>query len=164
EVSQVLKIIASVGRTGVVTPVALLRPVNIGGVTVARANLHNVDDIERKDIREGDEVRVERAGDVIPQVVERVDTGDVRGAPFAMPTECPSCGTTLIRVGPYTVCPNSLECPAQLVGRLTHFGSRGGLDIEGLGERTARQLVDTELVRSVPQLFDLTLAKIKFLY
>lgn len=163
EVSQVLKIIASVGRTGVVTPVALLRPVNIGGVTVARANLHNVDDIERKDIREGDEVRVERAGDVIPQVVERIDTGKVRGAPFAMPTECPSCGTTLVRVGPYTVCPNSLECPAQLVGRLTHFGSRMGLDIEGLGERTARQLVETGLVRNVPQLFDLTAERIKTL-
>ena len=163
EVSQVLRIIASVGRTGVVTPVALLRPVNIGGVTVARANLHNVDDIERKDIREGDEVRVERAGDVIPQVVERVDTGAERGAPFAMPTECPSCGTTLVRVGPYTVCPNSLECPAQLVGRLTHFGSRLGLDIEGLGEQTARQLVETGLVRSVPQLFDLTAERIKTL-
>jgi DNA ligase (NAD+) len=163
EVSQVLKIIASVGRTGVVTPVALLRPVNIGGVTVARANLHNVDDIERKDIREGDDVRVERAGDVIPQVVERVETGTDRGAPFAMPTECPSCGTPLVRVGPYTVCPNSLECPAQLVGRLTHFGSRLGLDIEGLGERTARQLVETGLVRSVPQLFDLTADTIKTL-
>ena len=163
ETSQVLKIIASVGRTGVVTPVALLRPVNIGGVTVARANLHNVDDIERKDIREGDDVRVERAGDVIPQVVERVDTGTERGEPFAMPTVCPSCGTPLVRVGPYTVCPNSLECPAQLVGRLTHFGSRMGLDIEGLGERTARQLVETGLVRTVPQLFDLTAERIRTL-
>lgn len=163
EVSQVLKIIASVGRTGVVTPVALLRPVNIGGVTVARANLHNVDDIERKDIREGDDVRVERAGDVIPQVVERIDTGGERGAPFAMPSQCPSCGTPLVRSGPYTVCPNSFECPAQLVGRLTHFGSRQGLDIEGLGESTARQLVETGLVRSVPQLFDLTTDRIKSL-
>ena len=163
EVSQVLKIIASVGRTGVVTPVALLRPVNIGGVTVARANLHNVEDIERKDIREGDDVRVERAGDVIPQVVERVDTGTERGAPFAMPSTCPSCETPLVKVGPYTVCPNSLECPAQLVGRLTHFGSRMGLDIEGLGEQTARQLVETALVRSVPQLFDLTADHIKTL-
>ncbi|HLU83318.1 MAG TPA: NAD-dependent DNA ligase LigA, partial [Trueperaceae bacterium] len=163
EVSQVLRIVPSVGRTGVVTPIALLRPVNIGGVTVARANLHNVDDIVRKDIREGDDVRVERAGDVIPQVIERVDTGTERGAPFTMPTECPSCGTTLVRVGPYTVCPNSLECPAQLVGRLTHFGSRMGLDIEGLGEQTARQLVETGLVRSVPQLFDLTAERIKTL-
>src|SRR5680860_630262 len=156
EISQVLKIVASVGRTGVVTPIALLRPVNIGGVTVSRANLHNVDDIERKDIREGDHVRVERAGDVIPQVVERVvQEGDdgARGEPFRMPRECPSCGTPLDRSGPYTICPNSLECPAQLVGRLTHFGSRGGLDIEGLGE--------TGLVRTVPQLFDLTVGDVR---
>ncbi len=156
EVSQVLKIIASVGRTGVVTPIALLRPVNIGGVTVSRANLHNVEDLRRKDIREGDHVRVERAGDVIPQVVERVDTGDERGEPFEMPRTCPSCGTELTRSGPYTVCPNALECPAQLIGRITHFGSRGGLDIEGLGERTARQLVELGLVTTLPQLFDLT--------
>ncbi len=156
EVSQVLKIVASVGRTGVVTPIALLRPVNIGGVTVSRANLHNVDDLTRKDIREGDHVRVERAGDVIPQVVERVDTGDERGEPFRMPTNCPSCGTELTRSGPYTVCPNALECPAQLIGRITHFGSRSGLDIEGLGERTARQLVERGLVQRLPQLFDLT--------
>src|SRR5690606_8661702 len=111
EVTQVLKIMPSVGRTGVVTPIALLRPVNIGGVTVSRANLHNVEEVVRTDIREGDHVRVERAGDVIPQVVERVETGDERGAPFAMPTECPSCGTPLVRSGPYTVCPNALECP-----------------------------------------------------
>src|SRR5690606_15155945 len=120
EVSQVLRIVPSVGRTGVVTPIALLRLVNIGCVTLARANLYNVDVLVRKDIREGDDVLVERAGDVIPQVIERVDTGAERGPPFTMPTECPSCGTTLVRVGPYTVCPNSLECPAQLVGRLTN--------------------------------------------
>ncbi len=163
EISQILSIIPSVGRTGVVTPIALLRPVNIGGVTVSRANLHNVDDVERKDIREGDHVRVERAGDVIPQVVERVaDEGDPaeRGEPFRMPAECPSCGTALVRSGPYTICPNSLECPAQLIGRLTHFASRGGLDIEGLGERTAMQLVETGLVRTVPQLFDLTVEQV----
>ncbi len=156
EISQVLKIVASVGRTGVVTPIALLRPVNIGGVTVSRANLHNVDDLTRKDIREGDHVRVERAGDVIPQVVERVETGDERGEAFRMPVNCPSCGTELVRSGPYTVCPNALECPAQLIGRITHFGSRSGLDIEGLGERTARQLVERGLVTRLPQLFDLT--------
>ncbi len=161
EVTQVLKIMPSVGRTGVVTPIALLRPVNIGGVTVSRANLHNVDDIVRKDIREGDQVRVERAGDVIPQVVERVDTGEERGAPFAMPTECPSCGTPVVRSGPYTVCPNALGCPAQLVGRITHFASRGGLDIEGLGERTARQLVETGLVTGLPQLFDLSFEAVR---
>jgi DNA ligase (NAD+) len=161
EVTQVLKIMPSVGRTGVVTPIALLRPVNIGGVTVSRANLHNVEDVERKDIREGDHVRVERAGDVIPQVVERVDTGDERGAPFTMPSECPSCGTPLVRSGPYTVCPNALECPAQLVGRITHFASRGGLDIEGLGERTARLFVETGLVKRLPQLFDVTVDQVK---
>lgn len=155
EVTQVLKIIAGVGRTGIVTPVALMKPVNIGGVTVSRANLHNIEDIERKDIREGDTVRVERAGDVIPQVVERVETGDDRGAPFVMPTECPSCGTPLVRRGPYTLCPNSFECPGQLVGRLTYYGSRGGLDIEGLGEKTVAQLVERDLVKRFPDLYDL---------
>lgn len=156
EVTEVLGIIASVGRTGVVTPVAMLRPVNIGGVTVSRANLHNIDDISRKDIREGDTVRVERAGDVIPQVVEVVQTGAERGQPFTMPTACPSCGTPLGRRGPYTVCPNSFDCPAQLVARLTHYGSRGGLDIEGLGERTVVQLVERQLVTRFHELYDLT--------
>ena len=156
ETSQVLRIIPSVGRTGVVTPIALLRPVSIGGVTVSRANLHNIEDLQRKDIREGDTVRVERAGDVIPQVVERVESGGDRGAPFAMPDRCPSCGTALTKSGPYTVCPNSFDCPAQRVARLTHFASRGGLDIEGLGDRTARQLVEAGLVAHLPDLFDLT--------
>lgn len=159
--SELLSIVASVGRTGVVTPIAMLRPVNIGGVTVSRANLHNIEDIIRKDIREGDTVRVERAGDVIPQVVEVVETGTARGEPFAMPTNCPSCGTELIRRGPYTVCPNSFGCPAQLVGRLTHYGSRTGLDIEGLGERTVTQLVETKLVTRFHELYDLTPALIE---
>ncbi len=157
EVSELLRIIASVGRTGVVTPVALLRPVNIGGVTVSRANLHNIDDIIRKDIRVGDTVRVERAGDVIPQVIERVETAEAseRGEPFSMPTHCPSCGTELIKRGPYTVCPNAFECPAQMVGRLVHYGSRAGLDIEGLGDRTVTQLVERGLVKHFHELYDL---------
>lgn len=157
EVSQVLRIIASVGRTGVVTPVALLRPVTIGGVTVARANLHNREDIERKDIREGDTVRVERAGDVIPQVVGRVpgDDAQARGEPYRMPRECPSCASPLIDRGPYTLCPNAFACPAQAVARLAHFGSRSALDIEGLGDVTARLLVEAGLVRTLPDLFDL---------
>jgi len=158
EVSQVLRIVASVGRTGVVTPVALLRPVNIGGVTVGRANLHNREDLHRKDIREGDTVRVERAGDVIPQVVERLEgpPDAERGEPFRMPEACPSCGTALIDRGPYTVCPNAFGCPAQAVARLVHLGSRIALDVEGLGEVTARLLVEAGLVHELPDLFDLT--------
>ncbi len=163
EVSQVLRIVTSVGRTGAVTPVALLRPVSIGGVTVSRANLHNREDIERKDIREGDTVRVERAGDVIPQVVERVEVAGERGAPFRMPDRCPSCDSVLEPRGPYTVCPNAFECPAQRIGRLVHFASRRGLDIDGLGERTARQLVERGLVTQLPQLFDLDPADLETL-
>jgi DNA ligase (NAD+) len=160
EVSQVLRIVASVGRTGVVTPVALLRPVNIGGVTVGRANLHNREDIERKDIREGDTVRVERAGDVIPQVVERLPgpPDAERAAPYRMPTDCPSCGTQLVDRGPYRLCPNAFACPAQAVARLVHLGSRTALDIEGLGEVTARLLVESGRVRALPDLFDLAAA------
>ena len=161
EVSQVLRIVVSVGRTGAVTPVALLRPVSIGGVTVSRANLHNREDIERKDIREGDTVRVERAGDVIPQVVERVDEPGTRAEPFRMPERCPSCDARLEARGPYTVCPNAFECPAQLTGRLVHFASRRGLDIDGLGERTANQLVERGLVRQLPDLFDLEQATLE---
>ncbi|MDT8436799.1 MAG: NAD-dependent DNA ligase LigA [Gemmatimonadota bacterium] len=156
EVTRILSIVPSVGRTGVVTPVALMRPVEIGGVTVGRASLHNREEVARKDVREGDLVRVQRAGDVIPQVVERIaEEGRDRGEAFRMPEACPSCGTALEERGPFTVCPNSFACPAQLAGRIQHFGSRHALDIEGLGEETARLLVDRELVRAVPDLFDL---------
>lgn len=157
EITRIDKIIASVGRTGVVTPVALMRPVEIGGVTVSRATLHNREEVQRKDIREGDRVRVQRAGDVIPQVVERVaENGPRRSPRFVMPSHCPSCGTALIERGPFTVCPNSFDCRAQLVGRLFHLGSRQALDIDGLGEETAKLLVEKGLVRQLPDLFDLS--------
>lgn len=161
EVTRVLAIVLSVGRTGVVTPVAMLRPVELGGVTVSRASLHNREEVARKDVREGDRVRVQRAGDVIPQVVERVvEAGRKRAVPFRMPTRCPSCETPLVERGPFTVCPNGFECPAQLAGRLQHFGSRGALDIEGLGEETAKQLVAEGLVRHLPDLFTLEAAQL----
>ncbi len=157
EITRVLSILPSVGRTGVVTPVAMLRPVELGGVTVSRATLHNREEVARKDIREGDKVRVQRAGDVIPQVIERIEEPDrERGPEFRMPEVCPSCATPLVERGPFTVCPNSFECPAQLAGRLAHFGSRTALDIEGLGEKTAKLLVSEGLVHGLPDLFDLT--------
>lgn len=157
QVTRVLEIEPSVGRTGVVTPIALLWPVEIGGVTVSRASLHNREEVARKDIRVGDRVRVQRAGDVIPQIVERVAEGNEnrRGPAFQMPERCPSCGTKLVERGPLTVCPNGFSCPAQLVGRIEHFGSRDALDIEGLGEETAKLLVSKGLVKRLPDLFDL---------
>ena len=156
EITRILSILPSVGRTGVVTPVAIMLPVEIGGVTVARATLHNREEIVRKDVREGDRVRVQRAGDVIPQVIERIDEPDrERGPEWRMPETCPSCGTQLIERGPFTVCPNSFECPAQLAGRIVHFASRDALDIEGLGDETSKLFVAQGLVRQLPDLFEI---------
>ncbi|HEX9729982.1 MAG TPA: NAD-dependent DNA ligase LigA [Gemmatimonadales bacterium] len=156
EVTRILRIVPSVGRTGVVTPVAMLRPVELGGVTVSRATLHNREEVARKDVREGDTVRVQRAGDVIPQVIERVEEpGRQRGTAFSMPAACPSCGTTLIARGPFTFCPNGFACPAQLAGRIVHFASRHALDIEGMGEESARVFVAEGLVVHLDDLFDL---------
>jgi DNA ligase (NAD+) len=157
EVTRVVGIVASVGRTGVVTPVATMRPVELGGVTVSRATLHNREEVARKDVREGDLVRVQRAGDVIPQVIEVVpEPGRRRGPAFAMPRDCPSCGTALVDRGPFTVCPNGFHCPAQLAGRIQHFASRHALDIEGLGDESSRLFVARGLVASLEHVFDLT--------
>lgn len=156
EVTRVERIAISVGRTGILTPVALLLPVQVGGVTISRASLHNREEVARKDVREGDRVRIQRAGDVIPQVVERIDEPErERAEPFRMPDTCPACGTPVLEDGPRTVCPNRFGCPAQLKGRLVHFGSRNALDIEGLGEETAALLVDRGLVGELADLFDL---------
>jgi DNA ligase (NAD+) len=131
--------------------------VEVGGVTVSRASLHNREEMLRKDVRQGDLVRIQRAGDVIPQVVERVEEeGRERSDPFQIPDVCPACGTELLTRGPFTLCPNRFGCPAQLKGRIVHFGSRGGLDIEGLGEETSALFVEQGLVTELADLFDLT--------
>ena len=130
-----LAINISVGRTGALTPTAELEPVHIGGVTVSRASLHNEDEIRRKDIRVGDQVLVERAGDVIPQVVRvLLEARPADSPPFRMPTHCPACHTLAYRpVGEAVArCPNA-ACPAQLRERLLHYGSRRAMDIDGLG-------------------------------
>ena len=156
EITRIDRIFVSVGRTGVLTPVALLRPVEVGGVTVSRASLHNREELERKDVRERDLVRVQRAGDVIPQVVERIEEKDLeRAPPFVMPERCPSCEAELVARGPFTLCPDHFGCPAQLRGRIVHFGSRKALDIEGLGAETAALLVDRGLVTELADLFAL---------
>ncbi|MEX2528222.1 MAG: NAD-dependent DNA ligase LigA [Gemmatimonadota bacterium] len=157
EVTRIERIAVQVGRTGVLTPVALLLPVEVGGVTVSRATLHNREELTRKDVREGDLVRVQRAGDVIPQVVEVVEEpGREREPPFQMPAECPQCHTPLEERGPFTICPNRFGCVAQLKGRVEHFASRHALDIEGLGEETVALLVDREMVTQPADLFHLT--------
>ncbi|MFN2431746.1 MAG: NAD-dependent DNA ligase LigA [Gemmatimonadota bacterium] len=158
EVTKIERIAVSVGRTGVLTPFAMLLPVDIGGATISKASLHNREEVARKDVRDGDWVRVERAGDVIPYVVERVERerGVRRGRRFVMPELCPVCETPVQEKGPFTLCPNRLACPAQLQGRIEHLASRHALDVAGLGERTARQLVDTGLVRNLADVFSLT--------
>jgi len=157
EVTILEEIVVQVGRTGMLTPVALLQPVDVGGVTVSRATLHNEDEVRKKDVRPGDRVRVARAGDVIPEVVERIkEPGKKRGPEFAMPKNCPVCGSAVFREGAYYFCPAGLSCPAQRIGHILHYSSRNALNIEGLGDRIARQLVEREMVRDVADLYRLT--------
>jgi DNA ligase (NAD+) len=164
EVTTLEEIVVQVGRTGVLTPVALLAPVDVGGVTVSRATLHNERELRRKDLRPGDKVRIARAGDVIPEVVERVKTATRRRRqPFSMPRKCPSCGTTLVREEVNSICPAGLACPAQLIACLAHYASRDALDIAGLGEETIRQLADRGLVKDVADLYRLTTNDLKSL-
>ncbi len=158
------KIGVQVGRTGVLTPVAVLDPVKIGGVTVSRATLHNADEVKRKDVREGDTVIVQRAGDVIPEIVAPVvskRTGKERE--FAMPEACPVCGSGIIRdtsgekgkQGVMYRCVN-MACPAILKEQIYHFASKDALDIDGLGRKIVQQMVDKGLVRDVSDLYILT--------
>ena len=160
EITELHDIIVQVGRTGMLTPVALLDPVEIGGVTVSRATLHNEDEVKRKDLRPGDRVRVFRAGDVIPEIAERVGGGagaaaGSRSESFSMPNNCPVCGTKVVREGAYRLCPAGMSCPAQLRGRLLHFTSRDGMNIETLGEKVADQLVETGMASDLADLYAL---------
>ena len=157
--TRVLGIDISVGRTGALTPVANLEPVRLAGTTVQRAGLHNEDEIRRKDVRVGDMIRVRKAAEIIPEVV-RVETARRTGSeiPFTMPVRCPSCGAEAVRLPDEAVlrCPNRSSCPAQLKEGLRYFASRSGMDIRGLGERLAEQLVDTGKVRNLADLYDLS--------
>jgi DNA ligase (NAD+) len=157
--TTVLDIILNVGRTGTINPTAVLAPVVIGGVTVARATLHNEDEIRRKDIRIGDRVIVQRAGDVIPQIVAVVtEARDGDETPFAMPATCPACGAPTRREAGEAMlyCSNpSSACPGQLRELVAHFGSRRALDIEGLGAANANRLVDEGVVRNLADIYRL---------
>jgi DNA ligase (NAD+) len=156
EITTLEDIVVQVGRTGILTPVALLSPVDVGGVTVSRATLHNEDEVLKKDLRVGDKVRIARAGDVIPEVIERIpEPGRKRGKPFSMPRTCPVCGTSVLREGAYTFCPAGLSCRAQLIGHILLYASRSAMNIEGLGEKIAAQLVDREMVKDVADLYSL---------
>lgn len=156
--TKVRDIEVQVGRTGVLTPVAILDPVPIGGVEVARASLHNQSEIERKDIRIGDTVLVERAGDVIPYVVKSVEENrDGSEKVFHMPDHCPVCGSkVLMSDDKKTARCTGMSCNAQLRKRISHFASRGGMDIWGLGEKMAEQLVSSGLVKSLSSIYTLT--------
>ena len=147
------------GRTGIVTPFAFLEPVQVGGVTISTATLHNEDEVRRKDVREKDTVIVRRAGDVIPEVVGPVLAKRRKGLRrWAFPKTCPSCGTTLVRKEgeAYRRCPNKRGCPSQNIEWLFSFASRGGLDIEGLGYKTGIALIDLGLVTDHGDVFSLT--------
>ncbi|TWT50169.1 DNA ligase [Rubripirellula amarantea] len=157
-VTTLQTITVQVGKTGTITPVANLVPVEIADTTVSRASLHNADEIERLDVREGDTVVVEKAGKIIPKVV-RVEKHERKGdlPKFEFPTHCPECGTPLVRDegGVYIRCP-SPACPAQLRQRLVYFGSRPGMDIDGLGEEVVDLLISHDLVHNYADLYRLT--------
>jgi DNA ligase (NAD+) len=156
EETRVTDIVVQVGRTGRLTPVALLDPVDVGGVTVARASLHNPDQIDRLGVDVGDRVRIERAGDVIPQVVEVVEAASE--GHFAFPETCPACDSPVERDGPVAYCSGGLACGAQLEQTVVHYASRAALDIQGLGEERVAQLVDAGLVERLADLYRLDAA------
>jgi DNA ligase (NAD+) len=154
------KIAIRVGRTGALNPWAMLEPVEVGGVTVSRATLHNEEDINRKDIREGDDVIVQRAGDVIPQIVGPAGAHRRGTKPFAMPTNCPLCGTAIVKPEGEVMhrCPNR-ACPSRGLESLINW-VQAAADIEGVGEQLVRRLWDLGLVRSLPELYLLTKAQL----
>jgi DNA ligase (NAD+) len=157
-VTRVKKIAVQVGRTGALTPVALLEPVQVAGVEVSRASLHNPDEVARKDVRAGDWVMVQRAGDVIPEIVEVLKerrTGEEK--PFEMPTHCPICKSGVVRLEDEVV-PRcvGLSCPAKLKETIVHFASKRAMDIDGLGDKTVDQLVERGLVKDIGDLYGLT--------
>ena len=158
--TRLLDILIQVGRTGTLTPVAALEPVTVGGSRVARATLHNEEEIERKDIRIGDMVLIEKAGEVIPAVVSvRIELRTGKEKKFKMPKNCPECGSLVVKdEGQVAVRCVNTQCPAQLRRRLEHFASRGAMDIEGLGEAMVGQLVENKMLQDVSDIYGLKAA------
>ncbi len=155
--TTLIKVDFQVGRTGAVTPVAILEPVDVGGVIVSRATLHNGDEIRRKDLRIGDTVLIQRAGDVIPEIVKAIhDKRDESAKPITMPLDCPVCSHPLLKLDAEVVtrCVNP-HCPAQRLRTLVHFCSKAGLDIEGLGKKSIEQLFELNLIEDLPDIFSL---------
>ena len=152
------KVVWNVGRTGHLVPFAMLEPVHVGGVTVSTATLHNEEDLARKDVRNGDEVVVMRAGDVIPQVVSpKLPRKNKSARKPKPPKKCPSCGTPTVKEdGVWTICPNRTGCPGQNWQHVKHFVSKGAMDIEGLGEKQASVFLDQGLITDVADIYDLT--------
>ena len=161
--TRVLGIIASIGRTGAITPVAQLEPVNVGGVNVTNATLHNQDEVDRKDVRIGDTVILQRAGDVIPEVVKVIlEKREKQSTRYLLPEKCPSCNQNIYRPKGEVVarCKN-LSCPAQIKGRIIHFISKAALYIEGFGEKLVGQLVEENIIQTVDDIFKLTFKKLE---
>ncbi|MSR88517.1 MAG: NAD-dependent DNA ligase LigA [Candidatus Margulisbacteria bacterium] len=156
-ITTLTNIIVQVGRTGVLTPVAVLEPVQLSGVSVHRATLHNQEDILRKGVLIGDRVLVQRAGEVIPEIIKSFETFSHSRA-FEMPPHCPECQTPVLHVPEEVAirCPN-FDCPAQIKGRIFHYASRKAMDIEGLGDKLVEQLVDSGLVHSLPDLYRISM-------
>ena len=163
ELTKLLAVDFQVGRTGAITPVARLEPVFVGGATVSNATLHNMDELERKDVRPGDTVIVRRAGDVIPEVVASIPERRPKGArKVKLPTKCPACGSAVARAEGEVVarCTGGLVCPAQRKEALRHFASRSAMDIEGLGTKIIEQLVDSGRVESPADIYTLTVEEL----
>ncbi len=157
EMTVIEDIVLQVGRMGTLTPVALLKPVEVGGVTVSRATLHNMDEIKRKDIKIHDRVKIQRAGDVIPQVIgvdKRARSG--REKDFTMPKKCPACNSLVVHEDVYYFCSGGIACPAQIKEGIKHFASKDALDIVGLSNKTVELLYEKGLVKSIPEIFKLT--------
>ncbi len=161
--TEILDINVQVGRTGAITPVARLKPVFVGGVTVTNATLHNEDEMIRKDVHIGDMVSVRRAGDVIPEIVRvLVDKRPKTIRKFKMPTDCPECGSPLIRIDDEAIirCSGGLICPAQQKQSIIHFASRKAMDIEGLGDKSVEQLVNVGLIQGLADIYKLELEQL----
>ena len=161
--TKVTGIMASIGRTGAITPVAQLEPVNVGGVNVTNATLHNQDEVDRKDVRIGDTVILQRAGDVIPEIVKVIiEKRDKKSVQYLLPKECPSCNQTIYRPkGDSVARCHNLSCAAQIKGRIIHFISKSALNIDGFGEKLVDQLVEKNIIQRVDDIFKLTFEKLE---